>query len=64
MKIAIHKREGSYSDGWIKYCENQGITYKIVNCFDTDIVETIKDCNGLLCTGSTMIQKPNYLLGN
>lgn len=48
MKIAIHKREVSYSDGWIKYCEDQDISYKIVNCFDTNIVETLKDCDGLM----------------
>ena len=38
MKIAIHHRPGSFSDRWIEYCEKEGIEYKIVNCYDNDIV--------------------------
>lgn len=45
MKIAIHHRQGSFSDHWIAYCEKQNIDYKIINAFDSDIVEQIKDCD-------------------
>lgn len=48
MKIAIHNRSGSYSDTWIEYCVSHNIPYKIVNCFDNDIVRQIKDCDVLL----------------
>lgn len=48
MKIAIHKRTGSFSDRWIEYCEEHQINYKIVNCYDTDIIAQLKDCDGLM----------------
>lgn len=47
MKIAIHKRETSYSDDWIEYCEKNNCEYKIVNCYDNDIMMQIKDCDAL-----------------
>lgn len=45
MKIAIHHRAGSFSDRWIAYCEKKNISYKIVNAFDSDIIEQVKDCD-------------------
>lgn len=48
IKIGIHRRQGSYSDRWIKYCEENNITYKIVNCYSNDIIKQLDDCNALL----------------
>lgn len=48
MKIAIHRDKGSFSDRWISYCEEAGIPYKIVNCFESDIISQLNDCNGLM----------------
>lgn len=48
MLIAIHDRPGSYSDRWIRYCEERGIPYKRVNCYDSDILEQVKGCQGLM----------------
>ncbi|MCU4520397.1 hypothetical protein KTI62_09430 [Acinetobacter schindleri] len=48
MKIAIHHRENSFSDKWIKYCEINNIDYKIVNAFDNNIIEQLADCDALL----------------
>ena len=48
MKIAIHKRNNSFSDRWIRYCEENSVSYKIVNCYDSDIIEQLKDCAGLM----------------
>lgn len=48
MKIAIHHRKGSFSDRWISYCEREKISYKIVNCFDSNIIEQLHGCNGLM----------------
>lgn len=45
MKIAIHHRAGSFSDRWIAYCKKQKIPYKIVNAFDSNIIEQVKDCD-------------------
>lgn len=45
MKIGIHHSKGSYSDGWIDYCKEKGIPYKIVNAYHTDIVKHLEDCD-------------------
>ena len=47
-KLAIHDRQGSFSDRWIKYCSEHKIDYKIVNCYDSNIVEQLKGVGGLL----------------
>ena len=48
MKIAIHDSPISYSDKWIKYCQSNNIQYKLVNCYSTDIIESLKDCDALM----------------
>jgi glutathione synthase/RimK-type ligase-like ATP-grasp enzyme len=48
QKIAIHHRPESYSVEWIKYCELNNIPFKIVNCFDSDIISQLDDCKGLM----------------
>jgi len=48
MKIAIHDRPGSYSDQWIIYCTKNKIPYKVVNAYDTDIIEQLSDCNAFV----------------
>ncbi len=46
--IAIHHRKGSFSERWIEYCEKNKIVYKIVNCFDNDILKILTDCEYLM----------------
>lgn len=48
MKIAIHHSSGSYSRHWIAYCEEKKIPYKIVNCYDSDIIKNLADCDALM----------------
>jgi hypothetical protein len=48
MKIAIHDRPGSFSSEWINYCKNHDIQFKLVNCYDSDIIKQLKTCDGLL----------------
>jgi hypothetical protein len=47
-KIAIHHRPGSFSERWIAYCEREKIPYKIVNAFDSDIIQQMNDCSILM----------------
>ena len=47
-KIAIHKRESSYSDHWIEYCVKHNIEFKIVDCYKNDIVDQLHDCDALM----------------
>jgi len=48
MIIAIHNRKGSFSDRWIEYCMVNNVPFKIVNCYDSDIVSQLTDCDGLM----------------
>lgn len=48
MKIAIHHNPGSFSDRWIAYCERNRIDYKIVNCYATDVIKQLEDCDALM----------------
>lgn len=45
MKIAIHHRKGSFSDGWIAYCEQNHIEYKIVDAYANDIIQQVAGCD-------------------
>jgi len=48
MKIAIHHSSESYSKHWISYCEENNIPYKIVNCYQTNIISQLNDCDALM----------------
>ncbi len=52
MKIAIHftdeRVEDSYAPKWIEYCQAHDLDYQIVNCYESDIVEQLKDFDLLL----------------
>lgn len=54
MRIAIHHRKGSFSDRWIEYCKKHEICHRIVNCYDSDIIDQLKDCDGLMWHWSHM----------
>ncbi|MBN1181845.1 MAG: hypothetical protein JXB49_06130 [Bacteroidales bacterium] len=46
--IAIHKAKGGFDIRWIEYCEAKGIDYKIVNCYQNDIISQLSDCDALM----------------
>lgn len=48
MKIAIHQKKNDFSSKWIEYCEKNKINYKIVNCYDSDIIDQLEDCHALM----------------
>src|SRR5665811_866213 len=48
MKIAIHHTPESFSDRWISYCQEKQIAFKLVNCYDSDIVAQLDNCKGLM----------------
>ena len=57
MKIAIHDSPGSFSDRWITYCKENEIDFKIVNCYDSDIIQQLDDCDGLMWNWSQIHYK-------
>lgn len=54
LKIAIHQLSSiyihttSWSFPWIEYCKKNGLNYKIVNCYDSDFINQIKEFDVLL----------------
>ena len=48
MKIGIHHTLGSFSEQWIAYCREKNVDYKIVNAYDSDIVEQLADCDAFM----------------
>ncbi|WP_298222759.1 hypothetical protein [Flavobacterium sp.] len=48
--IAIHNNpsEVLFHYRWIDYCEKNNIPYRLVNCYDDDIVEQLSGCSGLM----------------
>lgn len=48
MRLGIHQVKGSFSERWIEYCEEKGIDYKLVDCYKSDIISQLSDCNALL----------------
>ena len=48
IQLAIHNQPGSSSDRWIEYCQQHNIQYKIVDCTQSDIIEQLEDCDGLM----------------
>lgn len=48
--IAIHNNTSDYlfQYRWIDYCEKNNIPFKLVNCYDNDIIDQLKDCSSLM----------------
>lgn len=48
MKIAIHTNKNSFAFRWEKYCKENCIEYKLVNAYNNNIVEDVKDCDAFM----------------
>lgn len=48
MKLAICNNNSSFSKSWIEFCENQKVSFKLVNPYSNDIVKEVDDCNVFL----------------
>jgi hypothetical protein len=60
MKIGIHVDKG-FSDRWIKYCDKFNIEYKIVNCYESNIINQLEDCDGLMWHWSHLDYKASLM---
>lgn len=45
MKIGVHSTKASFSDRWIEYMKTNGITYKLVDAYQNNIIEELADCD-------------------
>lgn len=48
QKIAIHGGKGGFSERWVAYCQRNGIPYKIVNAYDSNIIDQVADCSAFM----------------
>jgi glutathione synthase/RimK-type ligase-like ATP-grasp enzyme len=48
MKIAIHNRKTGFSQRFIRYCQNHEIDYKLISCYDNNIIEQVRECDAVL----------------
>ncbi|MBA7506226.1 hypothetical protein ES706_04907 [subsurface metagenome] len=48
FQVAIHGQEGNFSERWIEYCDEKGIPYKVVNCYESDIMSQLLSADALL----------------
>lgn len=48
MKIGIHHSKGLFSERWIDYCKVNQIDYKLVDCYSSDIMQQLSDCDALM----------------
>lgn len=48
MKLAIHKSENSFSEHWIAFCDEKRIPVKIVDCYKSNIMQQLEDCDALM----------------
>ncbi len=46
--IAIHDNKNSFSDGWIKYCDLNGIPYRRVDCYSSTVIDQLRGCDALM----------------
>jgi len=48
MRIGIHQSKDSFSERWITYCEEKQIPWKLVDCYSSDVMEQLCDCDALM----------------
>ena len=48
MKIGIHQIKNSFSQHWVEYCEKNSIDWKPVDCYRSDIIYQLSDCDALM----------------
>lgn len=48
MNLAIHHEKNSFSERWIDYCNTNDISYKLVNCYENNIIEQLEGIDVLL----------------
>lgn len=48
MTIAIHNSKQGFHPRWIDYCEKKGFPFKLVNCYDNDLINQLEGCDALM----------------
>lgn len=48
MRVAIHKREGSFSRGWVHRLKELGVDFDYVSAYDNDVISKLQAFDGFL----------------
>ncbi|WIY52437.1 hypothetical protein O9Z70_13360 [Devosia sp. YIM 151766] len=48
MMLAIHVKSGGFANSWVAYCRKNGIPFREVDCFASNIMEQLRGCTALL----------------
>lgn len=46
--IAIHDSTTGFHPRWVAYCQQNDIPYRLVNCYDSDIIQQLEGCSALM----------------
>lgn len=46
--IAIHDSTTGFHPRWVAYCQQNAIPYRLVNCYDSDIIQQLQGCRALM----------------
>ncbi len=59
--LAIHHSSFGFHPRWIAYCQKRDIPYKLVNCYDNDLIEQLNDCTALMWHFNQSNHKDNII---
>ncbi len=48
MKIGIQSNSRGFAKKWIEYCDEQNISYKLINVYSNDVIAQLKDCDAFM----------------
>lgn len=48
MRIAIYNSSQGFAPDWVEYCKKNGIDYKLVDVYASDIINQLEDCDAFM----------------
>ncbi|EWH14027.1 hypothetical protein KLA_06847 [Cellulophaga geojensis KL-A] len=61
MKIGIQPTPIGFTKHWIEYCKNHSIDYKLVDCYKSDIIKQLNDCDVFMWHHDLLLRKDNII---
>ena len=46
--LAIHHSQAGFHPYWIQYCQEKAIPHRVVDCYTSDLIAQVRDCQALL----------------
>ncbi|WP_052252119.1 hypothetical protein [Kaistella solincola] len=61
MKIGIQSSTKGFCKKWIEYCEDNDIHYKLINVYQNNVIDQLKDCDAFMWHHDHLSKKDNQL---